>query len=154
MSRPSSWRALNPEEKPVEKAVWSSGWDFPQGLVVMGEVHLWLRLQTLLSQPLCHCWWPWESNREWVQAERAVELKSYNMEVRPASSFCTHLPASFKESITYAFIIKAEALSRVWDCLFFLGVGLYNLFLYLPTYLPMYLLIFQYSYKDLYHMCS
>ena len=60
------------------------------------------------------------------------------MEVRPTSSFCTHLPASFKESITYAFIIKAEDLSRVLDCLFFLGVGLYSLFLYLPTYLTTY----------------
>ena len=83
-----------------------------------------------------------------------MELKSCNLEVRPTSSFCTHLPASFKESITYAFIIKAEALSRVLDCLFFLGVGLYNLFLYLLTYLTTYVFTFQYSYKDLYHMCS
>ena len=66
------------------------------------------------------------------------------MEIRPASSFCIHLRAPFKETTTYAFIIKAEALGRVLDHFFFLGVRGVGalLFIYLPTYLAMYLVIY------------
>ena len=101
----------------------------------MGEVHLWLRLQPLLSQPLCHCWWPWESNREWGQAERAIIRKP-----GPLLHFAPIFLLPSKKVLPRPLSSKQRLWAECGTASFSWGWGfIIYFFIYLLTYLCIYL---------------